>query len=460
LPRGGEATLAIVDYHPTYRDISSVSAVTRATTLTAFQNGTASLDVRPATAERRGDALPAAVQRLNLRIYSDLSTIEAEWRSFERTADCTAFQTFDWLSAWQRHIGERQGVRPVVVVGRFDDDAIAFIFPLGVERRYLLRRLCWLGQDLCDYNGPLLAPDFSARVTAEVFLAAWHELQLQTRCEPLLRFDWVEFEKMPEKIGAQLNPFIHLGVTPNPSSAYLTRLGDNWQQFYFDKRSSATRRRDRAKRRHMSAYGDVRFASTADTENARRTLEILMQQKSRALARKGIADIFAPPGHREFYVELASNPRLRQLVHISRVDVGAMCVATNFGLVFGDCYYHVLASYADGAVAHYGPGALHLRELMAYAITQGLRRFDFTIGDEPYKLEWCDIVLKLYDCTATATWRGSPARGISSVRRYVKRVIKQTPLLWRLTSQARAAIGSLSHRREPTRPAPGGTARK
>ena len=68
--------------------------------------------------------------------------------------------------------------------------------------------------------------------------------------------------------------------------------------------------------------------------------------------------------------------------------------------MFGDCYYHVLASYDDGEVAHYGPGALHLRELMAHAIRMGLKRFDFTIGDEPYKLEWSDTTLKLHDFAA------------------------------------------------------------
>ena len=78
-----------------------------------------------------------------------------------------------------------------------------------------------------------------------------------------------------------------------------------------------------------------------------------------------------------------------------------ICAAANFGIVFGDCYYHVLASYVDSEVAHYGPGALHLRELLAYAIKRGLKCFDFTIGDEPYKLDWCDTVLKLYDYTAT-----------------------------------------------------------
>jgi CelD/BcsL family acetyltransferase involved in cellulose biosynthesis len=427
-----------------------VSAVTRTTTLTAFPDTSAPLDLPATRAQRRGDVMRDASPRLTIHIHSDLNTIESEWRRFERVADCTAFQTFDWLATWQRHIGERQGVRPVIVVGHFGDGDIAFIVPLGVERGALARRLCWLGQDLCDYNAPLLARDFSARVTPQAFLAAWHELQLQASCEPPLRFDWVEFEKMPETVGSQTNPFIYLGVTANPSNAHLTHLGDDWEKFYFAKRSSATRRRDRAKRRHMSEYGDVRFLSAANAEDARRTLEALMEQKSRSLERKGIPDIFAPPGHREFYLELASNPQARHLVHVSHVEIGDMCAAANFGMVHGDCYYHVLASYVDGEVAHYGPGALHLRELMAYAIDRGLRRFDFTIGDEPYKLEWSDSVLKLYDCTTTKNWRGVPARFFSTARRRVKRLIKQTPLLWNLTSQARATVASFSR---PARPA-------
>lgn len=422
-----------------------MSAVTRATTLTAFRTETASVDVRAAATARRSDVSCEVPPRLNLHIHSDLSTAEAEWRRFERAAACTAFQTFDWLATWQWHIGARRGVRPVIAVGRFGEGDIAFILPLCIVPGHLARRLCWLGQDQCDYNAPLLARDFSERVAPQDFLAAWHELQVQMRCEPLLRYDWIEFEKMPEKLGAQTNPFTYLGGTPNRSSAHLARLSDDWEKFYYAKRSSATRRRDRAKRRHMSQYGDIRFKTADDMADARRTLEILMEQKSRSLARKGIADIFAPPGHREFYLELASNPKLQHLIHVSRVEIGTGCAAANLGIVFGDCYHHVLASYADGEAARYGPGALHLRELMAYAIARRLRRFDFTIGDEPYKLEWSDTVLKLYDYAATKTWRGLPARWFSSARRRVKRVIKRTPLLWRLVSHARSAAGAFSY---------------
>jgi D-aspartate ligase len=432
--------------------------VTRATTLTAFHNVAAPVDVRSTTVARHGERTRDIPPRLNIRIFSELGAVEAEWRQFERTADCTAFQTFDWLSTWQKHVGQRRGARPVIAVANFADGDIAFILPLCVMRRHLARQLCWLGQDLSDYNAPLLAPDFSQRVAPKDFLAAWQELQVHMQCEPLLRCDWIEFEKMPQTVGGQTNPFMHLGVTPNRNSAHLAHLGEDWEKFYIAKRSSATRRRDRSKRRHMEQFGDICFVTAADGADARGTLEILMEQKSRALARKGIADIFAPPGHREFFLDLASNPKTRHLVHVSRIEIGDVCAAANLGIVFGDCYYHVLASYVDSQVAHYGPGALHLRELLAYAIKHGFKRFDFTVGDEQYKFDWCDTVLKLFDYAATTTWRGLPARIFSGVQRRGKRLIKQTPLLWHIASSARSAVGMFTHlsRNETDSAAPAG----
>ena len=80
---------------------------------------------------------------------------------------------------------------------------------------------------------------------------------------------------------------------------------------------------------------------------------------------------------------------------------------------------------------------------MAHAINLGLRKFDFTIGDERYKNEWCDEQLRLFDYSAAATWRGWPASALCAARRRLKRTIKQTPLMWSAASQFRAAFGAL-----------------
>jgi CelD/BcsL family acetyltransferase involved in cellulose biosynthesis len=412
----------------------------------AYRSADVPADAAAAALARLAAASRNLSPELALSIHDDLGAIEAEWRAFEQAADCTAFQTFDYLDAWQRHIGRRLGVVPAVAVGRYADGGSAFIIPLAVAPSRLGGRLCWLGQDLCDYNAPLLACDFSQRVGREGFLAAWHELRRRLRRDPQYRHHWIELEQMPQTVGTQLNPFTYLAVARNASGAHLTELGANWEAFYRAKRSSATRRRDRAKRKHMSEFGDVRFATCTDAEETRRTLETLFEQKSRSFARWGIADMFAQPGCREFFLELACNPALRQRFHVSRIEVGATVAAANFGVVFGDSFYHVLASYEDSAaLTHYGPGAMHLRELLAYAIGCGLRRFDFTVGDEPYKKEWSDANLDLYDHSAAATWRGYPAHLVSIVRRRIKRFVKQTPWAWRLAVQLRAAL----HRRPP-----------
>jgi CelD/BcsL family acetyltransferase involved in cellulose biosynthesis len=410
----------------------------------------ATATLEPAPIARSANFSREVPAGLSLSIHRSLDAVEDEWRRFEQVADCTAFQTFDWLAAWQRHIGERDGTRPVIAVGSFANGETAFILPLAVEPRRLARRLCWLGQELCDYNAPLLARGFSKRVTSDRFIAAWRELQARMQDNPQLHHDWIELEKMPETIGDQINPLTYLDVTPNASAAHLTRLSGDWKKFYFDKRSSATRRRDRIKRNRMAGFGEIRFVTSTDPDDARRTLETLIDQKSRSFARGGIADMFAVPGCREFFIDLASNPKTQNLVHISRIEIGRRWIAANLGVVFGDRYYHVLASYdRDVAISRYGPGLLHLRELMAHAIGLGLRFFDFTIGDERYKLEWSDIHLRLFDYTAAVRWRGQPSNFWSRARRLVKRSIKQTPFAWRLVGQARAIVGSLLHLRAP-----------
>jgi CelD/BcsL family acetyltransferase involved in cellulose biosynthesis len=83
-----------------------------------------------------------------------------------------------------------------------------------------------------------------------------------------------------------------------------------------------------------------------------------------------------------------------------------------------------------------------LRDLMAHAIKLRLNKFDFTIGDERYKNEWCDGRLRLFDYSAAATWRGWPASMLSAARHRVKRYIKQTPSVWRLVLQLRATFGA------------------
>ncbi len=406
----------------------------------------AHFDVDPAADRTRALSPAAALGEIRISVYEDLAAIERDWRAFEAHADCTVFQSFDWLATWQRHIGTRDGVQPAIVVGRDGAGAILFLLPLSVCAAGLVRELTWLGSELCDYNAPLLAPTFSTRIDRARFSALWGDITHSLQAHPRLRYDVIAFAKMPETVGAQQNPMRYLGGTINPSGAYLTHLTGEWEAFYTGKRSSATRRRDRTKRKKMSECGEIKFVNPASDSEILSSLDTLMAQKARSFARMGVGNLFAKPGHTDFYRALATDPATRHVVHVSRLDVGATAAAVNLALIHHDRYYHLLASYTDCDLSRFGPGAAHLHDLMHYAIDRGCRIFDFTIGDERYKRDWCDTEIKLYDYIAPATWRGALVAMPMLAAQRIKRWIKQTPAVWNAFSAARAFVGSLVRR--------------
>jgi CelD/BcsL family acetyltransferase involved in cellulose biosynthesis len=385
----------------------------------------------------------AAAGGVSLAIFDTLSAVETEWRTFEQSADCTAFQTFDWLSTWQRCVGGLHRVTPAIVVGRDMGGETLFILPLSVGPARFARELTFFGTDLCDYNAPLLAPGLAGKITPVQFADAWRNISEQLQRDPRWRHDFVRLEKMPETVGAQENPMLSIGVTPHPSGAYATPLAESWDAFYAAKRSASTRRRDRTKRNRLADFGAVKTTTPDTADGLLQALSVLMQQKARSLSRMGINDFFSRPGHADFYRALVSDPRNKGLVDVSQLEVGGNIAAVNVGLTFRDSYYHIMSSYTDGEMARFGPGAIHMHDVLRNAIERGFKVFDLTVGDEPYKRDWCESGNTLYDHLGAVRLRGVIIVASMTAMRTLKRHIKQTPALWAVFRRLRAWIGPL-----------------
>jgi CelD/BcsL family acetyltransferase involved in cellulose biosynthesis len=303
------------------------------------------------------------------------------------------------------------------------------------------RKIEWLGTSLCNYNGPLLARDFSRRVGPAQFAQIWGQVRRLLRSA--IGHDLIDLEKMPEMIGEQPNPFCSLRVTPHVNSAYLTALVGDWETYYAAKRSSSTRRSDRKKQRRLAERGEVRFLTAAGREEVTRTLDALIEEKTASYAKLGVDNMFNRPGYRDFFLDTATGVHSARLTHLSRIDVGNETAAANFGLVFRGTYIYLLAGYNDGELGQFGPGSLQLLEMFRYSIEHGLKVFDFTIGDEPYKRDWYDTEMRLYDHAAPATLRGwitvLPVGAIRSIKRYVR----NNPAVWSVVRKIRMTVSSL-----------------
>jgi CelD/BcsL family acetyltransferase involved in cellulose biosynthesis len=367
----------------------------------------------------------------HIAVHTDLAEIEHEWRAFEKVAACTAFQTFLWLSAWQRCIGRKRGIVPCIVTGRDADGALAFILPLAAETRGFIRRLSWLGHDLSDYNAPIVSRGFLRSSGTAGFRALWPGIAARVREKLGSRIDLTDLDKMPDNIEEHRNPLTGLDVIDHPSGAYVATLRDSWESFYAAKRSSATRRTERKKFRHLSEFGGVRAVDAHAPSERAAVVETLIGQKRRWFSHKGVRDIFAPADTRAFFTDVATDIRMRDFVQVTQLNVGEVAGAAGFGLRHRDRYYLLQYSYVEAGFTRYGPGRVLLYELMRGEIGRGTRFFDFTVGDEPYKRQWADIDIKLYDYLEPMTVRGWCAVRALLGFRWLKRTIKRTPALWR-----------------------------
>ena len=75
------------------------------------------------------------------------------------------------------------------------------------------------------------------------------------------------------------------------------------------------------------------------------------------------------------------------MLDLTLLEVDGKPVAGSLGFVDGDTYYYYLPAW-EPELAPLAPSGLLLANLIERAYERGLRRFDFMLGDEPYKARW------------------------------------------------------------------------
>ena len=79
-------------------------------------------------------------QIAHVDVVHDFGNAEAVWRELEAAAQfCTPYQRFDFQAAWQTHVGEREGLRPFILIAYDADRHPLLLLPLGVTQENGMR---------------------------------------------------------------------------------------------------------------------------------------------------------------------------------------------------------------------------------------------------------------------------------------------------------------------------------
>jgi CelD/BcsL family acetyltransferase involved in cellulose biosynthesis len=348
-----------------------------------------------------GSARGALVAHVERILVSDrLSDFADIW---PRSADpgaarCHAFQYAEVIEVWLATIGAARNIKPCFVAVLGDDDRPLLLLPLGIETIRGVRLLKFLDGGVSDYNTPILfAPD--RPWTAQAFATLWRRI-----VAALPPFDAAVLEKMPERVADLANPLLLLQTAPYPACGHAITLSGSWPEF---EAKRLPRREDgRRKQRKLAKMGAVSFQVAQSPQDVETFFDAMVAYKARKFAETRVPGFESTPGNLEYFREMTRRFVRSGLVHLSALKVGDTVVASHWGLIANGRFYHMMPGYADGEWQRYSPGRLLNDHLIRDSYERNLAVFDFGIGDEAYKHEYCDLNFRLHSFIAGETLAG------------------------------------------------------
>ncbi len=377
----------------------------------------------------------------NIKITSFDSFDKARtiWETFEEKGDCYAFQNYNWLKTWFDTVGSHTKLKVCIVLVESSEGEPLMLLPLGVEIRPFISRLIWLGGLITDYNTAILSQDCSKRITQQIFYGIWQKI-LQT----LPSFDIIWFERMPETINKQKNPFLYLACSPNASNAHFSQLTGTFESFYREHRSAKSINTLKRNQRRLKEHGELVFKIANNEQDIANLMETMIQQKSRSYAEMGVPILFEKKGYQDFFYTITKNQMKNHLIHLSALTLDDRILATHWGLVYKKRFYHLFPTYEQCELTKYSLGNVLLWNLLEWCIENNMEIYDFTVGDEPYKFHWSDQELNLVDFYHYQTNLGMLYITPLKIIRILKRKIKHSSLLWKFSKWLRSRLSNFS----------------
>lgn len=324
----------------------------------------------------------------NIKLFNEFNgELIDDWEKLDQSGDFSIFQSHQWLRCWWNTFKNTNTSLQIVVVK--NDNIPLILLPLMITTNALkLKKLTFLAQNYSDYNYAILSKNLN--LDNFDFEKIWFKI-----IKKLPRFDILYFSKQPEKINNFNNKIIFSGKSYFHLKSYHINLKNNWNEYYTGLKSKF-RLDSRRQTRKLKQIGELRFFVADSIEDKINITRKMIDQKSRRYDETGVRNIFNEKNNVNFYLNLAKSESLKSMLHISALILNDKIIATHFGFNFKNKFYYLMPTFESGEWRKFSSSRLLLEFLIQYSFESKFQEFDFTIGGETYKKNWCNSEKKYY----------------------------------------------------------------
>lgn len=318
----------------------------------------------------------------------------------------TPFQDRRWLEAWYAAFANFSEVEPLFAI---ISDVVTLeqvaLLPLVRRAQNGVRIVEFADLNLTDYNAPLLtaaAPRDAARARV-----LWRDLKAALKRLPG-GADLIRLRKMPIDLGSQPNPLALLdGARRCALNGNIVTTGDDFDAYRYSLERTVRKTLERCWR-VFTRDPAAAFRIVTDRHEALRVLSTMGIQQSARMRHLGLNFVLDDETSAAFYRHLVGENLDSGYAVVSTLAVGEEAVAILLGVRRRAHYVMLRISNAGEKWSNCSPGRLIIERTMAALHRDGVRSFDFSIGNYAYKRRFGVTPIVLADFTAALSWRGIP----------------------------------------------------
>lgn len=368
--------------------------------------------------EQRGGtrARDVALAPAAVAVAPDFDFLSGEYRELFEASCATAFQHPVWLDAFYRTMMAPHDAEKLVVTGRDGTTgALLFVLPLLRRRRAGVTLIEAAHLGVGDYAHPVVLPELHG----EDFVAAVEAV--------LPPYDIVNIRPVREEATPLFRSFLPGRIDALDFSAHAAALSAPFAAWRGEALEPSFRKYlDRKKRRFLNS-GKVELERVE--ADFRASIDLVASVR----AGRFEDDILQHAYAREFYADVAA--RGSDFARIYRLKLDGADVAQAFGLVLGGRFHYLLIGADYERFGKHSPGLVLYDMLIEQWIAEGGTVFDFTIGDEAFKLDFGTTPTQMHALVQAATLKGRLALSTFDALRGLRR--------WKADARPAAALASL-----------------
>jgi CelD/BcsL family acetyltransferase involved in cellulose biosynthesis len=368
-------------------------------------------------------------------ILGDMREAETVWRGFEQSSQfCTPYQRFDFLSAWQRQVGEREGIRPFIVIAYDKDRTPLLLLPLGVKRESGARVARFLGGKHVTFNMALWAKDFASTATQADLDALISMIRAHGEADVLALTQqprrWTDlpnpFALLPGQASANDCPLLTMAPGAPPASRV----------------SNSFRRRLKGKERKLQSLPGYGYRLATTDADIKHLLDWFFTIKPQRMAAQKLPNVFADPGIEDF-IRDACMTKLAgggHAIDIHALECDEEVIAIFAGVADASRFSMMFNTYTLSGNSKYSPGLILMRDIIDHYAERGVTSLDLGIGSDDYKRLFCKDDEPIFDSFVPLSVRGRIAAAALSSLMHAKRLVKQTPALMQIAQRVRGLL--------------------